>query len=107
MARKNIGVSIHDVPITLSEHPFYGLRLDEQQKIFRDAIWSKEKLVVFCNAKAGTGKTLIATATANLLYEYGRSQGIVYIASPTQEQKTRFPKGNYRRKIRTVFRAVL
>ena len=39
MARKNIGVSIHDVPITLSEHPFYGLRLDEQQKIFMKNIY--------------------------------------------------------------------
>ena len=103
MARKNIGVSIHDVPITLSEHPFYGLRLDEQQKIFRDAIWSKEKLVVFCNAKAGTGKTLIATATANLLYEYGRSQGIVYIASPTQEQKQGFLKGTIEEKSEPYF----
>lgn len=73
MARKNTGGDIHNVPITLADHPFYGLRLDEQQKAFRDAIWSKEKLIVFCNAKAGTGKTLIATATANLLYEYGRS----------------------------------
>ena len=103
MARKNIGVSIRDVPITLSEHPFYGLRLDEQQKIFRDAIWSKEKLVVFCNAKAGTGKTLIATATANLLYEYGRSQGIVYIASPTQEQKQGFLKGTIEEKSEPYF----
>ena len=103
MARKNIGVSIHDVPITLSEPPFYGLRLDEQQKIFRDAIWSKEKLVVFCNAKAGTGKTLIATATANLLYEYGRSQGIVYIASPTQEQKQGFLKGTIEEKSEPYF----
>ena len=48
---------------------------------------------MFCNAKAGTGKTLIATATANLLYQYGRCNGIVYIASPTQEQKQGYLKG--------------
>ena len=65
--------------------------------------WSKEKLVVFCNAKAGTGKTLIATATANLLYEYGRSQGIVYIASPTQEQKQGFLKGTIEEKSEPYF----
>ena len=47
---------------------------------------------MFCNAKAGTGKTLIATATANLLYQYGRCNGIVYIASPTQEQKQGYLK---------------
>ena len=103
MARKNIGVSIHDVPTPPSEHTIDWLRLDEHQKIFRDAIWSKEKLVVFCNAKAGTGKTLIATATANLLYEYGRSQGIVYIASPTQEQKQGFLKGTIEEKSEPYF----
>ena len=83
MAKKNTSMEIYDVPATLQEHPFYGLRLDEYQKVFRDAIWDTEKLIVFCNAKAGTGKTLIATATANLLYQYGRCNGIVYIASPT------------------------
>lgn len=89
--------------MNLSEHPFYGLRLDEQQKAFREAIWSKEKLIVFCNAKAGTGKTLIATATANLLYEYGRSRGIVYIASPTQEQKQGYLKGTIEEKSEPYF----
>ncbi len=57
---------------------------------------TQEKLIVFCNAKAGTGKTLIATATANLLYQYGRCNGIVYIASPTQEQKQGYLKGHDR-----------
>lgn len=98
MAKKNNGTEIRDVPATLSDNPFYGLVLDEQQKIFRDAIWDKEKLIVFCNAKAGTGKTLIATATANLLYQYGRSNGIVYIASPTQEQKQGYLKGTIEEK---------
>jgi predicted ribonuclease YlaK len=48
---------------------------------------------VFCNAKAGTGKTFIATATANLLVQYGRYDGIVYISSPTQEQKLGYLPG--------------
>lgn len=99
MARNNTGTDIYDVPTTLSKHPFYGLQLDEQQQAFRDAIWNKDKLIVFCNAKAGTGKTLIATATANLLYEYGRSNGIVYIASPTQEQKQGVFERDYRREV--------
>ena len=47
-------------PTDLKDHPFYGLELDEEQKAFRDAIWSKENLIVFANAKAGTGKTLVA-----------------------------------------------
>lgn len=82
-----------DAPRTLDEHPFYGLKLDKDQKNFRDAIWNPEKLIVFCNAKAGTGKTLIATATANLLVQYGRYDGIVYISSPTQEGKLGFLPG--------------
>jgi PhoH-like ATPase len=80
-------------PKTLTDHPFYGFTLDDEQIAFRDAIWNSEKLIVFCNAKAGTGKTFIATATANLLVQYGRYEGIVYISSPTQEAKLGFLPG--------------
>ena len=79
-----------EAPKTLNDHPFYGLELDEEQIAFRDAIWNPDKLIVFCNARAGTGKTFIATATADLLVKYGRYEGIVYISSPTQEQKLGF-----------------
>ena len=103
MAKKNTSMEIYDVPATLQEHPVYGLWLDEYQKVFRDAIWDTEKLIVFCNAKAGTGKTLIATATANLLYQYGRCNGIVYIASPTQEQKQGYLKGTIEEKSEPYF----
>lgn len=34
MAKKNTSMEIYDVPATLQEHPFYGLRLDEYQKVF-------------------------------------------------------------------------
>jgi predicted ribonuclease YlaK len=89
----------NDAPKDLNKHPFYGLILDEEQKIFRDAIWDPEKLVVFCNAKAGTGKTLIATATADLLVQYGRYDGIVYISSPTQEGKLGYLPGEIADKV--------
>lgn len=82
-----------EVPRTLKDHPFYGFTLDAEQIAFRDAIWNPEKLIVFCNAKAGTGKTFIATATANLLVQYGLYEGIVYISSPTQESKLGFLPG--------------
>ena len=82
-----------DAPKDLNEHLFYGLTLDDEQKAFRDAIWNPEKLIIFCNAKAGTGKTFIATATANLLVQYGLYDGIVYISSPTQESKLGFLPG--------------
>lgn len=96
MAKKMI--DRYDPPETLAEHPFYGIELDEYQTAFRDAIWSQDKLIVFCNAPSGSGKTLIATATANLLCEYGRYDGVVYIASPTQEQKQGYLKGTIEEK---------
>lgn len=92
-----------DVPATLEGQPFYGLELDGEQKAFRDAIWAPDTPLVFCNAKAGTGKTLIAAATANLLCEYGRYEGIVYIASPTQEQKQGYLKGSLEEKSEPYF----
>ena len=91
------------VPETLDDHPFYGLQLDEYQKRFRDAIWNPEKLIVFCDAKAGTGKTTIATATANLLCESELYDGIVYIAAPTQEQKQGYLAGSIEEKSEPYF----
>ena len=90
----NKQVIVGEAPQTLKDSMFYGIKLDEQQKNFRDAIWSKDKLIVFANARAGTGKTLIAVATANLLVQYGRYDGIVYIVSPVQESKSGFLPGD-------------
>ena len=98
MAKKMPKVDYTDVPETLENHPFYGLELDEEQQKFRDAIWSKDKPIVFCNAKAGTGKTTIATGVANLLVKYGRYNGIVYISSPCQEEKQGYLKGSLEEK---------
>ena len=103
MARKSISISYDNPPETLSEHPFFGFKLDEEQAKFRDAIWDKDKLIVFCNARAGTGKTTIATATAELLVKYGLYKGIVYIASPTQEQKQGYLKGTIEEKSEPYF----
>ncbi len=103
MARKSISISYDNPPETLSEHPFFGFKLDEEQVKFRDAIWDKDKLIVFCNARAGTGKTTIATATADLLVKYGFYKGIVYIASPTQEQKQGYLKGTIEEKSEPYF----
>ena len=83
-----------EIPETLDDHIFYGLRLDEKQKRFRDSIWDRNNLVTICNSRAGTGKTCIAIATACLLYDYGLYSGIVYIVAPTMEQKQGFIPGN-------------
>lgn len=104
MAKKMIQTNNYgEAPVTLNGHPFYGLKLDDEQIAFRDAIWNPEKLIVFCNARAGTGKSLIATATANLLVQYGKYDGIVYIASPTQEQKQGYLAGSIQEKSEPYF----
>lgn len=93
-------IVVGEAPQTLTKHQFYGFKLDEQQKEFRDAIWNDDNLIVFANARAGTGKTLIAVATANLLVQYGKYKGIVYIVSPVQESKSGFLPGDADEKTR-------
>jgi len=90
-------------PSDLKYDIFYGLTLDEEQTAFRDAIWNPEKLIIFVDAKAGTGKTMIATATANLLVKYGLYNGIVYVAAPTQESKVGFLPGDIEQKSAPYF----
>lgn len=100
MAKKPVRrLDLSNVPDTLDDNPFFGFVLDDEQKAFRDAIWSKNKLVVFCDAKAGSGKTQIAVATAELLYQYGRYDGIVYITAPVQEGKIGFLPGTVQEKL--------
>lgn len=99
MAKRIRTMDHQDVPADLSEHPFFGLHMDDEQKAFRDAIWDPEKLVVMCDAKAGSGKTQIATMTAELLYRYGRYNGIVYITAPVQEEKIGFLPGTVQEKL--------
>ena len=86
-------------PQTLAEHMFFGMKLDAEQTAYRDAIWSDDKLIVFCDAKAGSGKTQIAVMTAELLCKYGRYEGIVYITAPVQEGKLGFLPGTVQEKL--------
>ena len=85
---------INDIPETLDDHIFYGLTLDEDQRRFRDSIYDRNNIVTICNAKAGSGKTLIAVATGILLVNYGLYDGIVYIFAPTMEQKQGYIPGD-------------
>jgi len=75
------------------DNMFFGLKLDEQQETLRNAIYGEDYDIIFVNSKAGTGKTLIAVATAKMLVASGRHDGLVYIVSPTQEQKQGFLPG--------------
>lgn len=95
-----------ECPKTLDDNAFYGFQLDEEQKAFRDAIWSEDKLVVMCNAKAGSGKTQIAVATSNLLYEYGRYDGIVCIMFPCEENKQGYLPGDITQKSEVYFEPI-
>lgn len=100
MAKKNQKIQCFEtVPATLDNHIFFGMNLDEEQRAFRDAIWDPDKLIVFCDAKAGSGKTQIAVMTAELLYQYKRYDGIVYITAPVQEGKIGFLPGTVQEKL--------
>lgn len=103
---KKPAVDFTDVPQNLTDHPFYGFQLDENQTYFRDCIWNDKKQIIFCNAKAGTGKTLISFATANLLYQYGKYDGIVYVVSPYGEGKQGFLPGDITEKSEVYFEPI-
>ena len=84
---------------------FYDMILDEEQVAFVDAIKDPSKTIVFCNAKAGTGKTTLAMGAANILVQDKRNgyDGILYIVSPYGEQKQGFLKGNLAEKSEVYF----
>ena len=92
-----------EVPATLEDHPFYGMILNEEQKVFAEAIWNPEKLIIFCDSKAGTGKTTVAVGVANMLVQYGLYNGIVYIAAPVQEEKLGYMPGDLQDKVSLYF----
>lgn len=75
---------------------FYDLILDEEQVRFVEAIKDKTKTIIFCNARAGTGKTTLAMGAANILVQDKRNEldGIVYIVSPYGEQKQGYLPGS-------------
>lgn len=75
------------------DHLFFGLELTDEQKEYRDAIYSGDYDIIFCNSVAGSGKSLLAVATAKLLVSKGEFDGLVYIVSPTQEMKQGYLPG--------------
>ena len=92
-------------PATLDNNPFYGIKLDDEQRVFRDAIWNPNIDIVFVNAKSGVGKTTVATGVANLLVQYGLYDGIVYIMSPYGERKQGWLPGTLTEKSSVYFEA--
>lgn len=94
-----------DAPERISPTMFYRMTLDEEQEVFANAIWNKDIDIVFCNSKAGTGKTTIATGVANLLVQYGMYDNIVYIMSPYGERKQGWLPGTITEKSSVYFEA--
>lgn len=80
----------------LPRNVFYDLTLDDEQVLFVEAIKDLRKTIVFCNAKAGTGKTTLAMGAARMLVKDRRNEldGIVYIVSPYGEGKQGFLPGS-------------
>lgn len=94
-----------DPPKTLKDENFYGLILDDEQKTFAEAIWNPDIDIVFCNSKAGTGKTTIATGVADMLVKYGFYDGIVYMMSPYGDKKQGWLPGSITEKSSVYFEA--
>ena len=103
--KKIVTVTKTDIPEDLSEHSFYGIELDEEQKIMANTIWNPNIDIVFVNAKAGCGKTVVATGVANLLVQYGLFDNIVYIMSPYGERKQGWLPGTITEKSSVYFEA--
>lgn len=92
-----------DAPKEIKAWPFYDVTLDEDQLKFVNAVWNPDIDIVFCNAKAGSGKTFCATGVANLLVKYGFYKGITYIMVPYGERKQGWLPGTITEKSSVYF----
>ena len=73
---------------------FYGFTLNEDQEKFKAAIMDDEHNVVIADATAGSGKTLIAVACANILCKSGKYESAVYIFPTVEESSLGYRPGN-------------
>lgn len=93
------------VPERIDPDMFYGMKLDKEQEAFANAILNKDIDIVYCDARAGTGKTTVATGVANLLACHGVYSNIVYIMSPYGERKQGWLPGTITEKSSVYFEA--
>lgn len=101
--KKTVTKDFGEAPNTINDRPFYGFNLDEDQIKFVNAILNPDNTIVFCNARAGTGKTTLAMGTANILVQHGKYDGIVYICSSYGEHKQGFLPGSITEKSEVYF----
>lgn len=67
---------------------FYGFVLNEGQETFRDAIMNDENNVILVDATAGSGKTLLAVACANILINRDHKYDSAIYVFPTVEESS-------------------
>lgn len=67
---------------------FYGFLLNEGQEKFKEAIMSDEYNFVLADATAGSGKTLLAVACANLLVNVEKKYKSAIYIFPTVEESS-------------------
>ena len=79
------------------------MRLDPEQLTFANAIWNKDNDIILANARAGTGKTTIATGVAIMLVKFGFYNGIIYIMAPYGERKQGYLPGDIQTKSEVYF----
>lgn len=73
---------------------FYGFVLNEDQEKFKEAIMSDDNNVVIADATAGSGKTLLAVACANILCKSDKYDSAVYIFPTVEEASLGYRPGN-------------
>lgn len=101
--KKSIETDYGELPSDINGRPFYGLNLDEEQIKFVNAILNPDNTIVFCNSKAGTGKTTLAIGAADILVKYKQYDGIVYICSAYGEAKQGYLPGSITEKSEVYF----
>ena len=77
---------------------FYGFTLNEDQEKFKEAIMSDKYKVVLCDATAGSGKTLLAVACANILCKTEKYKSAVYIFPTVEEASLGYRPGDTKSK---------
>lgn len=92
-----------DVPKEISPDMFYGLRLDDEQAVFANAIWNPDIDIVLCDSAAGCGKTQVSTGVACMLVQYGLFRDIIYIVAPYGEQTQGYLPGTITEKSSVYF----
>lgn len=81
-----------------SDDIFYGLILNEGQENFKEAIMSDEYNVIIADATAGSGKTLISVACANILCKTDKYKSAVYIFPTVEEASLGYRPGDTKMK---------